>query len=81
MPYPNEHSARIISPGRFQSESFRRKNITTGIDIVIGRLKGSTKMTTQAYRFKKSVFTVTEAKRWLRERDIKYILFEPATGK
>ena len=80
-PYPNEHSARIIVPGRFEQDSFERKNITTGVDIIIGRLKGETTTTTQAYRFKIKNFTVSEAKKWLKDHDIKYILFEPATEK
>jgi len=33
----------------------------------------------QAYRFPKDKFTVAQAKAWLKEHDITYILFEPAT--
>ena len=80
-PFANEHSARIIAPSRFQSDSFRRSNITKGIDIIVARLKGETSLTTQAYRFKKDRFTVDQAKKWLRDRDIKWILFEPAVSK
>jgi ATP-dependent Clp endopeptidase proteolytic subunit ClpP len=78
MPFPSEHSARIIDPGKFEKDSFRRKNITSGIDIIMGHLKGESTMTTQSYRFDKDKFTVTEAKKWLKDHDIKYILFEPA---
>lgn len=78
MPYANEHSARIVSPDKFQEGSFRRKNIESGIDIIFGKLKGETKTTTQAYRFKTSKFTAAEAKAWLKKNKIKYILFEPA---
>lgn len=81
MPYPNEHSARIRNPGDFQKDSFRRKNITTGIDIIVGRLKGKTSTTTQAYRFKSNKYTVSQAKKWLKDNKVKYILFEPATGE
>jgi HK97 family phage prohead protease len=80
-PFPNEHAFRIVNPDRFQAGSFRRKNIATGIDIIIGRLKGETKTTTQAYRFKKNNFTFAEAKKWLRDNNIKWILAEEATGK
>ena len=80
-PFANEHSARIVNPSRFQPESFRRQNITKGIDIILARLKGETTLSTQAYRFQKDQFTVAESKKWLRDRDIKWILFEPATGK
>lgn len=80
MPYPNEHAARVREPGDFQEDSFRRKNIETGIDIIIGRLKGKTTTTTQAYRFKKSKFTADQAKKWLKDHNIKYIKFEAASG-
>jgi len=80
-PYPNEHSARVREPGDFQAKSFRRKNIETGIDIIIGRLKGESTMTTQAYRFSVEKFTVAQAKKWLKDHKIKYIKFEPATKK
>jgi hypothetical protein len=79
-PYPNEHSARIRNPEDFEKDSFRRKNIETGIDIIIGKLKGKTTTTTQAYRFKKDKFTADEAKKWLKDHDIKYIKFEAASG-
>jgi len=81
MPYPNEHSARVKRPGDFKEESFRRMTIAPGISIIIGRLKGETAATTQAYRFDRTKFTAAEAKAWLKEHDIKYISFEAATGK
>lgn len=80
-PFPNEHAFRILEPSKFQEGSFRRKNISTGIDIILGRLKGETTMTTQAYRFKKDNFTFAQAKKWLRDHDIKWILAEEASGK
>jgi uncharacterized protein len=81
MPYENEHAARVMDPGKFEDDSFRRKNIEKGIDIIIGKLKGEDKMTTQAYRFKADKWTTDEAKAWLKEHDIKYISFEAASGK
>jgi arsenate reductase-like glutaredoxin family protein len=36
-------------------------------------------MTAQAYRFDKIVFTVAEAKEWLKEHKVEYISFEPAS--
>jgi len=79
MPYPSEHSARIKNPDGFQQDSFRRKNIAPGIDIIIGRLKGETTTTTQAYRFDKNKFTPEQAKKWLKDHDIKYMSFEAAS--
>lgn len=85
-PYPNEHAARVRDPGDFEKGSFRRKKLPKseggkgGISIIIGRLKGETKTTTQAYRFDAKLYTVAEAKKWLKDNDVKYISFEPATG-
>lgn len=82
MPYPNEHAARVRQPGDFEKDSFRRKTIATGIDIIIGKLKGGDgSMVTQAYRFNAKVFTADEAKKWLKDHKISYISFEAASGK
>ena len=79
MPYPNEHSARVKSPSAFQADSFRRKTISPGVSIIVGRLKGQTTTTTQAYRFAKSKFTAAQAKAWLKEHDVEYMSFEAAS--
>lgn len=78
MPYAHEHAARIIEPSKFEQDSFRRKNIAEGIDIILGKLKGEDTMTVQAYRFNADKFTPEEAKKWLKDHDIKYISFEAA---
>ena len=79
MPYENEHAARVRNPGDFIDGSFRRKNIQKGIDIIMGKLKdGSGSMVTQAYRFKKDIFTAAQAKKWLKDHNISYISFEEA---
>jgi ATP-dependent Clp protease protease subunit len=80
MPLPNEHSARVRDPGDFREDTFRRKNIDSGVDIIIGKLKsGGDEMIAQTYRFKKDKFTVAEAKTWLKDHDVNYISFEPAS--
>jgi hypothetical protein len=79
MPLPSEHSCRIRRPEDFQSDSFRRKNITKGIDIIMGRLKGESTMTTQCYRIDKNIFTEAQAKKWLNDHDIHCIQWEPAS--
>lgn len=83
MPYENEHAARIKDPDLFMEgdENWGSKDITTGIRIILGRLKSDGKWEAQAYRFKSDKFTVSEAKKWLKDHDIKYISFEPATGE
>jgi len=81
-PYPNEHAARVKNPDDFQENSFRRKKIKTSqnsISMIIGRLKDKTTTTTQAYRFPRDLYTVDEAKKWLKDHNLKYLSFEPAT--
>ena len=82
-PYPNEHAARIRDPEEFQEDSFRRKKLegAEGISIIIGKLKGEDTMTTQAYRFSIENWTADEAKKWLKDNNIKYKSFEPATNE
>ena len=80
-PFVNEHSARIVEPSEFQQDSFKTISITIGIDALTGRLKGETTTTIQSYRFDKDKFTVVQSKKWLRDHDITWILFEPAEPK
>lgn len=80
MPYPNEHAARIKNPDLFENNSFRRKVIDTGINIIIGKLTGGDgSMVVQAYRFDVTYFTAPQAKKWLKDHDIEYMSFEAAT--
>ena len=81
MPFPNEHAARVVNPSKFQKDSFRRKKISGGVSAIIGRLKGETTTSVQSYRFDKTKFTAKEARAWLKKKGIKFILFEPASGK
>ena len=78
MPMLNEHSFRVRNPDSFQSDSFRRKNISKGIDVIMGKLKNETTMTVQAYRFDKEMFTPAECKKWMKDHDIEYMSFESA---
>jgi len=82
MPFPNFHSARIKNPALFVSIVVL-KTLSNGIMIYGGRLKSDPKGSSQeqAYRFPKAKFTVDQAKKWLKDHDIKYILFEPASEK
>lgn len=80
MPYPNWHAARIAS-----SDDFLRirvlQELPNGIMIYGGPLKTDPRGPgkPQSYRFPKDKFTVAEAKAWLKEHDITFTLFEPAT--
>jgi HK97 family phage prohead protease len=80
MPYPNFHAGRVRDSDDFIEDSFRTKEIAPGVTIIMGKLKnGDDKMVVQTYRFDKDKFTVAEAKKWLKDHDIKTILFEPAS--
>jgi hypothetical protein len=82
MPYPNEHSARLKTPGQY--DEFRRQNnkFGSGVHAIFGIKKGPPrKSELQAIRFDAKKFTVKEAKKWLKDNDHKPILFEPATGE
>ena len=66
IPYPNFHSCRIKSPGLFQEDSF--KTIKSGkLSIIIGRLKGKTTTTTQAFRYPTNAYTELAARTHCKE--------------
>lgn len=62
---------RVKDPGGFQGDSFRTISIDKdrGIQAVIGRLKGETTTTVQAYLFNKEKgdWTVASAQAWVKE--------------
>ena len=91
MPYENEHSARLKSPGDFDPKTFRRTaggtiygsiKVPASIGIIWGKLKGSAKPSDmpipQSLRFAKDKWTVAQAKKWLKDNNVKYQSFEPA---
>jgi hypothetical protein len=86
MPYPNEHACRIKPPGDFQQGSFRRikRGSKTGardgkqLSIIIGRPKGKTTTTTQAYRYPADAWTAEQARSHCKEEGGS---FEAATGQ
>lgn len=78
MPYISEHAARIESPDIFENDSFRRKEIAPGVEIIIGKHRNADTTATQAYRFDASKFNPSEAEKWLKDNDVKYMTFEPA---
>jgi len=91
-PYPNEHSARIKSPDLFDKETFRRtpdgtiygsKKVPATAAVIWGKLKGAAKPSDnpipQAIRFPTKNWTVAQAKKWLKDNNIKYEKFEAAS--
>lgn len=92
-PYPNEHAARLKSPDDFDPDTFRRKadgtiygsiKVPATADVIWGKLKGKSGEkdypVPQAIRFPMKDWTEAEARKWLKDNDVKYILFEPASG-
>lgn len=90
-PYENEHSARIKSPNLFDADTFRRKadgtiygkiKVPTTAAVIWGKLKEAAKPSDmpipQALRFPTDNWTVAQAKKWLKDNNVKYERFEPA---
>lgn len=64
-PYPNEHACRLRDPGDFQDGSFRRTSREHNgkkYSVIMGKLKGETSMTEQAYRYNKKTWTASSAR-------------------
>jgi len=76
VPYPNEHACRLRDPDQFQKGSFRRI-VKGGVSIIIGKLKGKTTTTAQAFRYPKSKWTVERARAHCKRHGGK---FEAAAG-
>lgn len=65
MPYENEHACRLVDPGKFKKDSFRRttrKHNGKEYSIIMGKLKGEDSMTEQAYRYDKDTWSASSAK-------------------
>ena len=64
-PYPNFHACRLQNPDDFQRDSMRtvsRRHDGKEYSIIMGRLKGETTMTEQAYRYAKNTWSASEAR-------------------
>jgi len=64
-PYPNEHACRLKPPADFQPDSFKRterEHEGKKYSVIMGRLKGETTITEQAYRYPKDTWESDEAK-------------------
>lgn len=68
----NEYRWRLQDPGLFQKDSFRRKNITSGVSLIVGRKKGKTTTEAQAIRFDKDKFSKSEALKWVKDHKDKF---------
>ena len=71
-PYPNEHACRLRDPDDFKEGSFKRvSRVSDGkkYSIIMGRLKGETTMTEQAYRYGIKVWEADEARSHCEDHD------------
>lgn len=89
MPYPNEHSARLQPPGRY--DTFRRTDggtlygkikLPSTIAVIWGKLTEASDSAdspiAQALQFPTKKWTVAGAREWLKVNKIKVLAFEPA---
>ena len=68
----NQFRYRVKEPSLFEEGSFRTKEITDGVSIIVGNLKGQNNTTVQSYRFDKGRFKDKESvKKWLKENKVK----------
>ena len=64
-PYENEHACRLREPNKFQKDSFRRTSRKSGgkvYHVIMGKLKGESNMTEQAYRYPKKSWSSSQAR-------------------
>lgn len=79
MPFPNEHAARQIDPGSF--DSFRRgkpKGFPRGVSVIFGIKNGKSRI--QTIRFDRKLWTVARACEWLKAHGYKSSI-EAASGE
>jgi hypothetical protein len=63
-----EHRINIRERQKFDSSySFHRKNISMGVDRLIGKLKSNSKCANIAYIFNTDLFTVDEVRKWIKK--------------
>lgn len=81
-PYPSEHACRMKDPGGFQPDSFRRVSRNHDgkrYSVIMGKLKGETTMTEQAYRYPKTVWDTASARAHCKSHG--GMTFEPASER
>lgn len=86
-PYPNEHSARLQDPDKYDKWSrteggkiYLKIVVPKTISIIWGHPKGTPehRWIPQALRFPIDSWTVATAKKWLKDNNVKFISFEEA---
>lgn len=61
MPFPNEHACRLLDPGGFRKDTFRRKK-SGKVSLIMAKKPGSDTMTLQSIRYPISDWTEKAAK-------------------
>lgn len=80
MPFPNEHSCRLRNPADFKADSFRRitrEHEGKEYSVIVGRLKGETSMTEQAYRYNRETWSASSARSHCEGHDGSFEAAEP----
>lgn len=83
MPYPNQHACRLRDPGDFQEGSFRtmhRDHEGKQYAVIVGKLKGESAMTEQAYRYDKETWTAGAAKNHCDSHDGSFVAADDRPG-
>ncbi len=76
MPYPNQHSCRLINPSAIEPDSFRTlKTKTKGLKIIVGKKKSDGKTEVQSYHYDKTIWDEKRAQNHCSKHSGK---FEPA---
>lgn len=85
-PYPNEHAARLLDPDQFDrfrrtrdGKLWNRIKVPNTVFVIWGRFKNSDDWAAQALRFPVKDWTADEALKWLKENEVDYMEFEPAS--
>ena len=84
MPYPNEHSCRLVNPNQCKDGSFRRENgggeyNGKAFDIIWAERKSDGETVRQAHRYPTSSFSEADARKHCNSLDS--IKFEPASNQ
>ena len=78
MPFTNFIAARIHDPSKYKRIRYKKDAFGDGIDAVYGIPKQGEDTEVQAIRFSADIWTPSEAKKWLKDHDYKWIEFETA---
>lgn len=81
IPFTDFHAGRVEDPGKYKK--IVTKDLGDGIQLLLGVLNedDESKTETQSYHFDKDKWTPEEAKKWLKDHDVKTTEFAAAAEK